>query len=252
MFWVLVRQQNVYFLLELGVAKCVKGVLFSAMDHMWCCLHIRTPLWNLHRSTLNFSLTCSPVCTRKLDVLSGFSQDSVCVKSVIIIIWSIVIQNEGTWRWSGHTCQWLSDLKQDWLTDLQLATSPDRSGVDLLALWKDTNLEACSLTLCYFSRDMNYCLVWSLVKSQRIAGLTTPHCSPSRWWLITYMTNHHHVHHQISMKLHCAPPKCTELYCCKGIKKWPSFYGWNCIWLAYHNSAQCRSVVHNAGRWCTT
>ncbi len=56
---------------------------------------------------------------------------------------------------------------------------------------------------------MNYCLVWGLIKSQRTARLTTSHCAPSRWWLIKYMTNRHHVHHLISTRLHCAPPKCT-------------------------------------------
>ena len=42
----------------------------------------------------------------------------------------------------------------------------------------------------------------------RTSRLTTSHCAPSRWQLITNTTNRH-VHHLISTKLHCAPSKCT-------------------------------------------
>ncbi len=67
----------------------------------------------------------------------------------------------------------------------------------------------------------------------RSSILTTLHCAAFRW---QPMQNHLCMHHLIRSKLHCWGMTPTQ----KGYVP------------LVHHGAQHRSVVHNAGRWCTT
>ena len=103
------------------------------------------------------------------------------------------------------------------------------------------------------------------------ARLTTPYCVPPRWKKITFMQNCL-VHHLVSTRLHCAPPKCMPIQNNFSQTHVPLVHhGAQCrllytqqllMWIRRrvlhahtshgHRSPLCTIVMHNAGQWCTT
>ncbi len=101
--------------------------------------------------------------------------------------------------------------------------------------------------------------------------LTISHYAPSRCQLITNMT-HHHVHHIISAKLHCVPPKCMSIqnfivnldlftcfeliFCFRALvthQTWTKKMRNDGVTPTSKKSkSSFCTMVHNAGRWCTT
>ncbi len=88
---------------------------------------------------------------------------------------------------------------------------------------------------CHFVITMSSGTAVRVLTDRPTATLTTSQCAPPGCWLITYMKKKRHVHHLISTKQHCAPPKCFPCapWCTSQV-----------------GGAQHRSVVHNIVLYC--